>query len=390
MPKKNEVSEEIIEKSEEELEDEKLKKEQKKNRADELLVAVQTGSDKNLITRVATILNKYPNARKSDLTLQMKYWEMYNGLKSSSVELSNMYKFEKLTSIARARAKIQNEYELFQAPDKTRRARKRLAEQEKESQLLDKPAVDSLDVFSDETGKNEKYVFVGGIWFLNNKITSSIHRDFLKWEKKKLEAGIKVPKEFHFKDLKSKNENELEIYKEFFDLILQNAGMISFKAAGANSSKINRMGTSELVRKVHYQFVRLGIKHEVDSQRISLPKKINLTKDQDGEGELILTNIKQDLEDVLELHYKDNLFIDQFVTMKASKSIFLQFADLFVASINRKYNVKTDSTNHKDKLAEYILNAVQLNEIKISASEVDNKDFESKDDSDHSVLFLFD
>lgn len=385
-----EVTEEPKEKSENELEEERIKKEQKKSRADELLVAVQTGYDKNLITRVANILNRYPGARESDLTLQMRYWETYNGVKSNTVDLDDMYKLERLTAIARARAKIQNEYELFQATDKTRRTRRRLEEQEKESQLLDKPAVDSLDVFSDETGKTANYAFVGGIWFLHNKTTSSIHRNFLEWERKKIKAGTKMPKEFHFKDLSNKNENELQIYKEFFNLIIENAEMISFKAVGVNRSKVHKIGISELIRKIHYQFIRLGIEHEIDSQRILLPKKINLTKDQDGESELILTNIKQDLVDVFELHYKDSLVMDQFVTMKASKNIFLQFADLFVASINRKYNVEGNGDNNKDKLAEYILNAVQLNEIKISASKVEVEDLEARDVSDHSVLFLFD
>lgn len=382
------VEERQGEKSEEELEKERLKKAEKKSKADELWTAIQAGDNKNLTTRVANILNRYPDTRDSDLTLQMQYWRVYNGLDSENIDIKKLYKLEKLTSIARARAKIQNEYELFQARDEVKRRRKTLEEQTKESQLLDKPSFNSLDVFSDETGKTETYVFIAGIWFLHERTTSKIQRDFNAWSSEKEKAGVKLPKEFHFKNLASSNEIELKLYKEFFDLIIQNGEMISFKAVGANKTKLKRIATSDLVMKLYYQFVRLGVQHEIKSERISLPKKINLTKDQDGESELVIETIKQEIGDNFKLHYQDGLIMDQLISMEARKSIFLQFADLFVASINRKYN--NPGKNNKDKLAEYILESVRINEIKLVASTVEEKDLDAKDNSDHSVLFLFD
>ena len=129
--------------------------------------------------------------------------------------------------------------------------------------------------------------------------------------------------------------------------------MVSFKAVGANKTKLQRIGTSDLVMRLYYQFVRLGVQHEIKSVRIVVPKKINLTKDQDGESELVIESIKQEVGDNFKLHYYDRLIMDQLIAMEARRSIFLQFADLFVASINRKYN--TPGTNNKDKLADYIL-----------------------------------
>ncbi|MDQ0200308.1 hypothetical protein [Neobacillus ginsengisoli] len=93
-----------------------------------------------MTTRVANILNRYPETRKSDITLQIKYWQVYSGLKSNFVDLTKLYSLERLTSLARARAKIQNEYKLFQADIETRRRRRTLEEEEKEAQMLDKPS----------------------------------------------------------------------------------------------------------------------------------------------------------------------------------------------------------------------------------------------------------
>lgn len=376
------------EKSEEEIEKEKVKKEEKKSKADELWKAIQAGDEKNLTTRVASILNRYPETRNSDITLQMQYWRVYDGLNSDTVDLKKIYKLERLTSIARARAKIQNEYELFKADDKVRQRRRTLEEQEKESQLLDKPSYDSVEVFSDETGKTGDYVFVAGIWFLYGPATAKVQRDYFQWSREKEKAGVKLPKEFHFKNLSNTNYDQLKIYKEFSDFFIQNGEMISFKAVGVNQTKINRMPITDLVIKLYYQFVRLGVEHEINSGRISLPKKINLTKDQDGESELVIETIKQELGDNFKLHYEDQLVMDQLIPMESHKSALLQFADLFAASINRRYN--NPGTNNKDELANYILEAVRLKEFKISASKVETEDIETEDNSDHSVLFLFD
>lgn len=72
--------------------------------------------------RVAWILNHFPDTRNSDITLQLKYWDrfepdLYDG---RAIEPDDMYKLTRLTSLQRARAKIQNSYGLFQAsPDHT-------------------------------------------------------------------------------------------------------------------------------------------------------------------------------------------------------------------------------------------------------------------------------
>lgn len=360
---------------------------EKKKKADALWKAVQMGEDKHLTTRVANILNRYPEARKSDITLQIKYWQVYNGLTSGFVDLTKLYTMERLTSLARARAKIQNEYKLFQADIETRRRRKTLADEEKEAQMLDKPSYGSINVFADETGKTEKYVIVAGIWILNERITSKISRDYLAWSRSKNEQGIKLPEEFHFKNLSNKNNQELQIYKEFFNLIVQNSEMISFKAVAVDKTKLNRIPISDLVTRLYYQFIRLGANHELNSNRIHLPKKINLTKDEEGESELVLETLKQGLADNFKIHYQDDLIMDQLISMPSHEHLFLQYADLFVASLNRKYNNPGD--NNKDRLAEYILETTQINEIKFSATQVESDDEKETEEIDHSVLFMF-
>jgi len=65
------------------------------------------------------------NTRDSDVTLQLRYWEqfekdLYDG---RAITPSDLYKLTRLTSLSRARAKIQNTFGLFAASDEVRARR---------------------------------------------------------------------------------------------------------------------------------------------------------------------------------------------------------------------------------------------------------------------------
>ncbi|MBH0158633.1 DUF3800 domain-containing protein [Fictibacillus sp. 5RED26] len=385
----DQIENEVLDDEEVEVSEENEKEAERKKKADALWKAVQMGDVKHLTTRVASILNRYPETRNSDITLQIKYWQIYNNLTSNFVDLTRLYTLERLTSISRARAKIQNEYKLFLADTEVRRRRRTLEEDEKEAQLLDKPSYGTINVFADETGKTETFVIVAGVWLLNEQLSARVQRDFLQWSSRKEAQGVKLPEEFHFKNLNNRNNKELELYKEFFNLILRNGEMISFKAVAVNKSKINRIPISDLITKLFYQFIRLGVNHEISSNRIQLPKKINLTKDEEeGESALILETVKQSLEDNFKIHYEDDLKMDQLISMPSHEHIFLQFADLFVAALNRKYN--NPGNNNKDKLADYILESIRIKEVRFSASQVEIDEEKELEEIDHSILFIFD
>jgi Protein of unknown function (DUF3800) len=385
----DQIENEVLDEEEVEVSEENEKEAERKKKADALWKAVQMGDDKHLTTRVASILNRYPETRNSDITLQIKYWQIYNNLTSNFVDLTRLYTLERLTSISRARAKIQNEYKLFLADTEVRRRRRTLEEDEKEAQLLDKPSYGTINVFADETGKTETFVIVAGVWLLNEQLSARVQRDFIQWSSRKEAQGVKLPEEFHFKNLNNRNSQELELYKEFFNLILRNGEMISFKAVAVNKSKINRIPISDLITKLFYQFIRLGVNHEISSNRIQLPKKINLTKDEEeGESALILETVKQSLEDNFKIHYEDDLKMDQLISMPSHEHIFIQFADLFVAALNRKYN--NPGNNNKDKLADYILETIRIKELRFSASQVEIDEEKDIEEIDHSILFIFD
>ena len=65
-----------------------------------------------------------------------------------------MYKLTPLTTLTRARAKIQNEYKLFVATPEVREKRGKLSEEEKQKAIQDKPNYPIFTVYMDDSGKN--------------------------------------------------------------------------------------------------------------------------------------------------------------------------------------------------------------------------------------------
>ncbi|WNQ09641.1 hypothetical protein MJA45_18665 [Paenibacillus aurantius] len=110
-------------------------------------------------------MNHYGETRNSDMALKLKYWHIFQGFTGSVIDVERMFSLERDTSIARARAKIQNEYKLFLADDRITQIRKGKEETEKEIQIANKPAVPTINIFCDESGKTggDKFMVIGGL-----------------------------------------------------------------------------------------------------------------------------------------------------------------------------------------------------------------------------------
>ena len=203
------VSEEPIESDK--SEEERLQKIEQERET--LLARLSRGDDTHLITRVAHIINRFPSTRNSDITLQLRYWEEYSeGYDPNSLDPHNLYEYERLTSIARARAKIQNECGPFLATEDCRRHRRNREAIERERQLATAPETGSVFVYCDESGYDgtSVYMQVGGVWV----VESDLQRAFYFWKK-----DNDIQYEFHFTKM---DRRKKPMYQAFFDYALEN------------------------------------------------------------------------------------------------------------------------------------------------------------------------
>jgi hypothetical protein len=293
--------------------------------------------------RVAWVLNHHPHTRNSDVALQVTYWKTFDHqwVSGSSVALENLYRLTRLTEIARARAKIQNEYRLFQASDEVRRRRVTREERERERQREDRPGYPTLTVYSDESGKTDKYLMVGSIWFLAGLDVSELSQALTAWRESN---GFK--KELHFSEISVGNVN---YYFDVLEILYARSSAISFRAI-----YVERKGHSDVTRVLDdllFHLLVRGVQHENASRRAILPRSMSVWKDaeESSRDKLSVENLKLRLKAASKTEFDDGLQVSSVEVIDSKSIDFLQLADLFIGSLNRFLNHDPERRSQKPK-----------------------------------------
>ena len=337
------------ESAQEDLEKEKIIEKERQ----EILDNVSSFVVDTIRDKTAWILNHYPEARDNDITLQLKYWETFEGdiYNGHSITPSDYYKLTHLTTLTRARAKIQNEYKLFLAKQEVRERRGTLSEDEKQKAIQDKPNYPVFTVYMDDSGKNADFLIIGSIWFLAEYRTvyNAINQ---------IRERTHFTKEFHFKEL---DRESLPIYKEVVDVFWEHANAVSFKLISIPRSGIGK--TRDAFTDMYYHLIVQGINHEHTTGRAPLPRTLQVWIDAEEANldKLLVANLNDRLGQAAQTQFERNLILDQVYTVDSAKNLILQIADMFTGSVNRILNRAGTTSNHKDELAEYFLNRFKIN-----------------------------
>jgi len=319
-----------------------------------LLSRVASSELETLTQKVAWLLNHFPRTRNSDIALQIEYWKTFQSrlLSGNAVELQNLYTLTRLTSIARARAKIQNEYKLFLADPEVREQRGTLEEDEREK------ALESTDfpvyaVFLDESGKTSSQLIVGSLWFLSSGSESIVIQSAAMDLKKRRD----FKEEFHFSQLR---RDDVETYKQLIDIIVDKGGTVSFKFISVERHGIKNIQAA--LEGLYYNLLVRGIDHEVSTGRAPLPRILNVWKDKEGEGadRLLMANLENQLKQAAASIYSNKLVVEKCIAVDSHNNIFIQVADLIASSINRILSRDGQNLNHKDEFADYLVHRLGI------------------------------
>ncbi|HTK20995.1 MAG TPA: DUF3800 domain-containing protein [Mucilaginibacter sp.] len=353
------------------LENQKKAEKERKLEAEkhELLNRVLSGNIENVKDRVAFILNTSNDARNSDRELAWQYWQTFESqlLSGASITHEQFRALTQVGSLSRIRAKIQNEYKLFQADDKVKRYRGVLEEERKQEAIDDKPSgIGTYSVYIDETGKTQDFLSVGSIWLLKyGYSTIESQRELNRWKKEK---GISF--EFHFTEL---TKHKLESYKDFFIKFLSLHPDIGFKLIVINNK--GHADKNSAITDLTYHLITKGVLHEDSTRRAPLPRVLQVWLDEDEKGsdQLKLENIKERIS----RQKISGLYMGDFYAVSSGDNFFIQAVDLFTGAVNRKLH-NPSGNNFKDEFADFILSALSFD---INSIDVNN------DDADQSKVF---
>jgi len=333
--------------------------------ARELQASLNDGVMSDVKTKVAWVLNMFPHTRNSDVSLTLKYWELFHSdlFHPTSMNPRTLFKMERETSIARVRAKIQNDYQLFPADADVRRRRRELAEDVKEAVVEDKPERNVVLVFADETGKNAEFVCVAAVWVLTGYTLFKMSQAIRAWQDTSPWANT----ELHFTDFKKSHVIALS---EYLAVVLKHREFLSFKVIAVERSTTKRP-IDEIVMRLHEYMLIRGAQHEIDNNRIKLPHEIRLTVDAEQSLDTIAcADIRGRVAVAYKAAYGDNLTINDVSAVSSHKSELVQLADVIAGAVNRRKNHKGDR-GHKDDMADMVI--TQL-DIQLDRDDVPNVD----------------
>jgi hypothetical protein len=314
-----------------------------------ILTSVNSSRLTTIEERVAWLLNNYPNTRDSDITLQVKYWQRFDPehFDGAGISILDYYRLPKLTSIARARATIQNKLKLFQASEEVRKRRKQLQDDEHANAIKKRTNFRRHAVFIDESGKNEEHLIVGSMWYLDSTETLRIYQLVTEWIESR-----KIDWEFHFKAI---TEAKLSHYIELADLLASNAAVVSFKAISVTRAGISDL--REALLDLTYHLLVRGVAHEHSSGRAPLPRGIQVCKDAEetGQDKLFAADLADRLSQAAAGQFSNELYIEECSAEDSAGNIHLQLVDLFTSSLHRQLNAKGERKHAKDTFADYFL-----------------------------------
>lgn len=320
-----------------------------------LLSASLAGQDDTLTKRVALVLNHFPDTRDSDVALQLRYWTEFGYWKGGPIAGTDLYDLPKLTSLSRARAKIQNQLGLFQATATVKRRRRMLEDEGKESARRSPSRSPSLTVFADESGKTDANLIVGGIWFADRADVFRMVHVLKSWRER---TGFES--ELHYKEISEESESR---YREAFELVFENAPSASFKALRHPRKGLRHI--DDALDSLFYHLIVRGVQHENDSQRAPLPRSLQLWKDAEDPSRdtLRLANLKDRVSQAGVTLFQGMLTCADFQPVESHEVDLMQIADLFIGAIARRINQTPGPTlKAKDRFADFVLRLVGMTE----------------------------
>lgn len=336
-----------------EIDPEKLRKIQKEK--EELLASLAGANFSNQRTKVAYILNIYPDTRNSDVTLALKYWEVFQPdiYSPHGIMPKDLFKLERMHYLVRARAKIQNEYRLFLANENIRRFRRKHEDTMTEEVVADVNPRKLISVFADETGKTQDFVIVASTWVLTGRAIVIVSKAIQEWQ----DQSKWAKREIHFARF---GRQDIEPLQEYLGVILTNREFLSFKAIAIERARTRR-AIEDVVKKLHEHILVRGLEHEVESRRIGLPQKVEVALDEEQSLDAFaLDELKRNVNGQLTDKYGDDVIVSEVRAASSRGSPLVQLADLVAGAINRKLNQRGDR-NYKDDMADMVINMLDIN-----------------------------
>lgn len=329
--------------------------EQQFNR-EKLLDLLSRSEFANVETRVARILQLFPETRDSDTELAIQYWKRFQPdvlAEHRPLTLDVLHELQNISTIIRCRQRIQNDLELFVGSPRSNRRRGEFQMEIHQYLSSRKKEQAQTIIYIDETGTDGQspYSGLGGICVIDTRQYEITLRQLERWRSET--AGTPT---FHFADVDSARVSE---YVDFANQLRKyRSGLIfagyAVELRGSKSHKV-----AELI--LHMVADTCGYMRENGCLEGS--RNILVIKESEAYFDAThLDELKKDLAEILYRRFGPQITLLDIESRPKGRDVLLEGADMIAASLRRQ--LTSSSSIHKDRLAEAIFNATGLGDTR--------------------------
>jgi hypothetical protein len=254
----------------------------------ELLRDVAAATTDDLRAKVGYVLTHFPVTRDSDVALAHLIWETFYPelIDDGRVRLEDMYRLPRQTTISRTRAKIQNDYGLFQPSAGVAGYRRALRDETGKEVVADKPGPPVLSVHADESGKTQRFLVVGSVWVIDVAREWRVVAALREWRRTAC-----ITWELKFSELTKERLNHAV---NFVRKAMEHSDLMGLKACVLDTSAVKGLAKEDVLYRLYYELAMSGMEHEVTAGRVLLPRWLYLVKDaDDGPDALLLPELER-------------------------------------------------------------------------------------------------
>src|SRR5690606_17008814 len=153
---------------------------------------------------------------------------------------------------------------------------------------------------------------------------------------------------------------DLEPLREYLAVVTQHREYLGIKYAAVQRNGLQR-SVEEAVIKLHELALVEGLRHEVQSSRVELPRYLHVTIDEeDSLDNFAMRDAKERVNTALQRDHGEDSRLDEFVSVSSKQSSLVQLADVVSGAINRKLNGDPEVRNYKDEMADLVCHALGI------------------------------
>jgi hypothetical protein len=313
-----------------------------------LIQALDARNFDKVLTRVAFILQHYPDTRDDDISLLLRYYDVHQAEKLEEWDhrsLDVLYTLDNIVTIVRARQRVQNEFGLYVGTLQTRERRKEIAQQFYRYSLAKSEQDAEIRIYLDET-KGEpgsRYAGVAGVCLVDWRLYESSYLSLKKWRD---DTGWVEP-------LHASPQAQQSIDRHLALLAEIQKRRTGLLFVGHDVAV--RALSSRTIVDLFVQMVMGCLEDMKNNNCLGQKRAVVLIKEADeGFDRAYGTMLETQLQQQIAYEYPDTAYLKAILARRKGEEVMLEVADMIAFGMQRRAMYR--GWTNRDRLAEAVAN----------------------------------